>query len=195
MGLAQHRCPLMSLVHPRASGADPPKWLGADQKDHRLPLPLSTCLSLPTGPWPANFLRLPPASDPVVSAQERDQRLFLFHGVAPSTHRRACARMASRTIADGRSHSLTEFGADSRVASDPTRNGGLWPSQNRSMSDLVHIHLEEDENHHAGDRNVQPNRERKACDSAVHREPAGQREKERRQHHGQRDDGKDHVAG
>jgi hypothetical protein len=33
--------------------------------------------------------------------------------------------MVSRTIADGRSDSLTEFGADSRVAGDPTRNGGL----------------------------------------------------------------------
>src|SRR5713101_2572419 len=72
MDLAQHRCPLMSLVHPRASGADPPKWLGADQKHHRLLLPLSTCLTLPTGAWPAKFLRRPPASDAVVSAQECD---------------------------------------------------------------------------------------------------------------------------
>src|SRR5260370_4423000 len=55
MGLAHHRCPLMSRVHPRASGADPPKWLGADRRDHRLPLPLSTCLSLPADAWPANF--------------------------------------------------------------------------------------------------------------------------------------------
>src|SRR5260370_37599091 len=47
MGLAHHRCPLMSRVHPRASGADPPKWLGADRRDHRSLLPLSTCLSLP----------------------------------------------------------------------------------------------------------------------------------------------------
>src|SRR5260370_11359692 len=129
MGLAQHRCPLMSWVHPRASGADPPKWLGADQKDHRLPLPLSTCLSLPTGAGPANFLRLPPASDPVVSAQERDQRLFFFHGVAPSAHCRACARMASRTIADRRSHSLTDFRAHSTAPRDPTPNRGLWPSK------------------------------------------------------------------
>ena len=60
---------------------------------------------------------------------------------------------------------------------------------------LVHIRSEEEENYHAGDRNVQPNGERQACDSAVHREPARHREKERRQHHRQRDNRKDHMAG
>src|SRR5229473_7484504 len=64
-----------------------------------------------------------------------------------------------------------------------------------SIPDLVRIRLEEHENHHAGDRNVEPNGERQACDSAVHREPARQREKECREHHRQRDDGKDYVAG
>src|ERR1700675_120117 len=63
--LAQHRCPLMSLVHPQSSGADPPKWLGADQSDHRLRLLLSTCLILPTGAWPANFLRLQTRMRPI----------------------------------------------------------------------------------------------------------------------------------
>jgi hypothetical protein len=48
------------------------------------------------------------------------------------------------------------------------------------MPGLVRIRLEEHENHHAGDRNVEPNGERKARDSAVHLKPAGQREKERR---------------
>ncbi len=63
------------------------------------------------------------------------------------------------------------------------------------MPGLVGIRLEEHENHHAGDRNVEPNGERQACDSAVHFEPARQREKERGEHHRQRDDGKDYVAG
>src|SRR6202040_542871 len=61
MGLAQHRCPPMSLVHPRASGADPPKWLGADQRDHRLLLLLSTCLSLPLMHRPQISYGWPPA--------------------------------------------------------------------------------------------------------------------------------------
>lgn len=68
-------------------------------------------------------------------------------------------------------------------------------NQAGSGSGLVRIRLEEHKYHHAGDRNVQPNGERHACDSAVHREPARQREKERREHHGQSDDGKDYVAG
>jgi hypothetical protein len=45
------------------------------------------------------------------------------------------------------------------------------------MLDLVRIRLEERENHHAGDRNVEPDGERQACDSAVHRESTRQREK------------------
>ena len=60
---------------------------------------------------------------------------------------------------------------------------------------LVRKLLEEHENYHAGDRDVEPDGERQACDSAVHRKPASQREKERRQDHRQRDDGKDYVAG
>src|ERR1700682_1310608 len=68
------------------------------------------------------------------------------------------------------------------------------PNQTGSIRGLVHIRLEEHENHHAGDRNVEPNGERQACDSTVHREPARQREKERREHHWQRDDGKNYVA-
>jgi len=65
----------------------------------------------------------------------------------------------------------------------------------RINTGLVHVHFEEDENHHTGERNVQPDRERPACNPPVHREPARQREKERYQHHRQRDDGKDYVAG
>ena len=64
-----------------------------------------------------------------------------------------------------------------------------------STRGLIRVGPEEDEYHHAGDRNVEPDGEGKACDSAVHREPARQREKERREHHWQRDDGKDYVAG
>ena len=60
---------------------------------------------------------------------------------------------------------------------------------------LVRIRLEQHENHYAGDGNVEPNGECEACDSAVHRETARQREKERGQHHWQSDDGKDYVAG
>src|SRR6266850_4846554 len=39
-------------------------------------------------------------------AASRDQRLFVFHGVAPPTHCRTCARMVSRTAADGSSYTL-----------------------------------------------------------------------------------------
>jgi hypothetical protein len=39
---------------------------------------------------------------------------------------------------------------------------------------LVRVRLEKQEDRHAGDRNVEPNGKRPACDSAVHREPAGQ---------------------
>src|SRR4030081_259786 len=60
---------------------------------------------------------------------------------------------------------------------------------------LVHIRFEEHEDHHTGDRNVEPDRERPAGDPAVHREPSGQREKESREHHRQRDNRKDYVAG
>ena len=71
----------------------------------------------------------------------------------------------------------------------------LWIDLATTRPGLVRIRFEEHENHDSGDRNVEPNRKRKACDSAVHREPARQREKERREHHRQRDDGKDYVAG
>src|SRR5258708_20585436 len=67
-------------------------------------------------------------------------------------------------------------------------------NQAGSLLGLVRIRLEEHKNHHPSDRNVEPNGERPACDSAVHRKPARQREKERRQHHWQGDDGKDYVA-
>src|SRR5258708_26322374 len=67
-------------------------------------------------------------------------------------------------------------------------------NQPGSLLGLVRIRLEEHKNDYAGDRNVEPNGERPACDSAVHHEPARQREKERRQHHRQDDDGKDYVA-
>ena len=64
-----------------------------------------------------------------------------------------------------------------------------------SILGLVRKRLEEHENHDAGDRDVEPDGERQSCDSAVHREPARQRKKERCEHHRQRDDGKDYVAG
>src|SRR5258705_10833666 len=60
---------------------------------------------------------------------------------------------------------------------------------------LVRIHFEEHKNHHAGDRNVEPNGKRETRNSPVHCESAGQREKERREHHRQREHGKDYVAG
>src|SRR6202140_1277171 len=60
---------------------------------------------------------------------------------------------------------------------------------------LVRVRPEEHENHTTGDRNVEPDGERKAGDPSVHREPARQREKESREHHRQRDNGKDYVAG
>src|SRR5260370_14930475 len=56
-------------------------------------------------------------------------------------------------------------------------------NQAGSIPSLVRIRLEEHENHHPGDRYIEPNGERPACDSAVHREPARQRKKERCQHH------------
>src|SRR5258707_5413227 len=49
-----------------------------------------------------------------------------------------------------------------------------------SILGLVRKRLEEHENYHAGDRDVEPDGEGQACDSAVHREPARQREKESR---------------
>ena len=70
----------------------------------------------------------------------------------------------------------------------------LTRDQARSTPGSVNVRFEEDENDHAGDRYVQPNRKRQAGDSAVHCEPARQREKERRQHHRQRDDREDHVT-
>jgi hypothetical protein len=75
-------------------------------------------------------------------------------------------------------------------------NGSFLPLLiSRINTRLVDIYLEEHEDHYAGDRNVQPNGERQARDSAVHREPARQREKECREHHRQSDDGKGHMAG
>src|SRR6266516_1172339 len=65
----------------------------------------------------------------------------------------------------------------------------------RGVKYLVRVHFEEHKNHHAGDRNVEPNGKRETCNSPVHRESARQRQKERREHHRQRDDGKDYVAG
>lgn len=59
---------------------------------------------------------------------------------------------------------------------------------------LVGVGFEEEEDGDAGDRDVEPDGERKAGDAAVHGEAAGKREKESDEDHGQRDDGKDHVA-
>jgi hypothetical protein len=57
-------------------------------------------------------------------------------------------------------------------------NGGLESltllNQAASIPSLVRIRPEEHENHDPGDRNVEPNGERQACDPAVHREPARQ---------------------
>src|SRR4029077_2807366 len=64
----------------------------------------------------------------------------------------------------------------------PLKSGRINPG-------LVRICFEEDEDHHAGDRNVEPNGESEACDSAVHREAASEREKECREHHRKRDHG------
>lgn len=64
-----------------------------------------------------------------------------------------------------------------------------------TLAPLVGEGLEEHEHHHARDRNVEPDGKRPPRDSAVHREPACQREKKSYQHHGQRDDGKEDVAG
>jgi hypothetical protein len=41
---------------------------------------------------------------------------------------------------------------------------------------------------HSGHRNIQPDRERDSGEAAVHHEPTAQREKQRRQDQGQRDD-------
>ena len=65
----------------------------------------------------------------------------------------------------------------------------------RATAGSVCVRLEEHENDYAGDRNIEPNGEGKTRDSPVHRESTGQREKERREYHRQRDDGKDYVAG
>src|ERR1700676_3271668 len=50
----------------------------------------------------------------------------------------------------------------------------LMGNQAGSIPSLVCIRFEEHKNDHAGDRNVEPNGERPARDSAVHREPACQ---------------------
>jgi len=60
---------------------------------------------------------------------------------------------------------------------------------------LICVNLEEDEDDHAGDRNVEPDREREPSDAAVHGKASAEREEKRRQHHGQRHDGKNDVAG
>jgi len=77
--------------------------------------------------------------------------------------------------------------------------GSLWLlalSESGKISiELVGVRLEEDENHYAGDGNVEPNGEGEARDSAVHGEAAGQREKEGGQYHRQSHNGKDDVAG
>src|SRR6267154_93751 len=85
-----------------------------------------------------------------------------------------------------------------RTSSGSPQTKVSWPYSFRSSwinTESVGIRLEEQENHHAGDGNIEPNGERQACDSAVHREPARQREKERRQYHRQSDHRKDYVAG
>ena len=74
-------------------------------------------------------------------------------------------------------------------------NGSELAKEIGSTLGLVRVRLEEHENHHAGDRNIEPDGERPPRDSAVHGEPARQGEKERREHHRQRDYGKDYVAG
>jgi hypothetical protein len=63
------------------------------------------------------------------------------------------------------------------------------------MWKLIRVGLKEHENHDAGDRNVKPNGKCEARDAAVHGEAAGEREKECGEDHGQRDDGKNDVAG
>jgi hypothetical protein len=78
---------------------------------------------------------------------------------------------------------------------DRKNNVDRYPTTISVAPRLVDVRLEEHEDHHAGDRNVEPDGERPACDSAVHREAARQREEECRQHYRQRDDGKDDVAG
>ena len=62
-------------------------------------------------------------------------------------------------------------------------------------SALIRIQLEEHENHHAGDGNVEPNGKCPARNSAVDSETTGQREEERGEYHWQRDHGKNYVAG
>ena len=44
---------------------------------------------------------------------------------------------------------------------------------------VLRVRPEENENHHAGDRNIEPNGKCHARDAAMHREPARQREEER----------------
>ena len=63
------------------------------------------------------------------------------------------------------------------------------------MRVLVCIEPQEHEHYNSSDRNVEPYGVRPACNSAVHREPARQREKERGENHGQGDDRKNYVAG
>src|SRR5260370_26690757 len=65
----------------------------------------------------------------------------------------------------------------------------------RINTGLVGVGLEQDEDGDAGDGDVEPNGESEARDAAVHGEAAREREKERGDQHGQRDDRKDDVAG
>jgi hypothetical protein len=50
------------------------------------------------------------------------------------------------------------------------------PFRQQRVPSLVRIHLEEDENSHASNRNIKPNRKRNARNSTVRLEAACQRE-------------------
>ena len=60
---------------------------------------------------------------------------------------------------------------------------------------LVRIRPQEREPDHSRNRHVEPYGIRPTCNSAVHREPARQREKERGEDHREGDDRKNYVAG
>ena len=107
-----------------------------------------------------------------------------------STTRWKCTSLGRGTLGSACGVDWSENSGDSGELPRSAIPGAEW-----RLAKLVRIRFEEQENHHPGDRNIEPNGERPACDSAVHREPPGQREKERCQHHGQRDDGENYVAG
>ena len=69
------------------------------------------------------------------------------------------------------------------------------PNPIQAQRDLVRVHLKKREDHHAGDRDIEPDGKGDNRDAAVQGEAAGQREKECGEHHGQGDDGEDNVAG